>query len=160
MAVCGVLACLVVLQPCSWHRTCAPPQVLALREEFQRSLMGMTAKHLIIWGGSHPTKSLLGRGESTKSHQVSLPQLVEGWECTGLLLPLTVCPQLQSSPLGQENKQSCRIMVPRECQHLGQVFTACLFLNIKEQFLNIFLWKKKVKRNFIAFPIKSPKRGS
>lgn len=69
VAVCWVLACLVALQPCSWHRACAAPQALALKKEFERYLMGMTAKQLTIWDCSHPTKSLLRRGESSKSHQ-------------------------------------------------------------------------------------------
>lgn len=81
---------------------------LALREEFESSHIGMTAKGLAIWDCSHPAKSL-GEGKAANPTRegfgmASLPQLVEGWElqCTALL-PLTVSPQLKPPPLEQEN---------------------------------------------------------
>lgn len=75
------------------------------------------------------------RGESSKSHQRRVWlgfSSTAGW---GLGAPVHSAPpaihcgsQLKSPSLGQENQQSCRMVVPWECQHLRQVFTACLFL--------------------------------
>lgn len=120
----GGLAALLLAQ----GMCCSP--ALALKEGFESSLMGVTAKCLF-------EIALILQNPLERGKQQIPP---EELQCTVLLLPLLWAHSLNHHPWGKRTSRAAGGW-SQKVPALGTSFHSLSFF--REQFLNIFLWKKK-----------------